>query len=240
MKARSTTPYRSLVTTMCAVAAFVALGGSRARADEMDKRTVLTVNQPMQVTDRVLQPGTYVFAILGGHSDRYTDRYTVRIYNGDQSHVIDTIVTVPTYRVEAASKSRFTFWETPPGTARALRDWYYPGDSFGRESPYPKHPFVLTASLNTPPPAPAPAVAPAPAAAPAPPAPAPVPAPTELAEGAPAPAAAPAPMPAEPVPAPQPPAMPKTASPFPAVGLAGLLLVGVYGLLRFGRAVYLK
>jgi len=47
-------------------------------------------------------------------------------------------------------------------------------------------------------------------------------------------------MPAEPVPAPQPPAMPKTASPFPAVGLAGLLLVGVYGLLRFGRAVYLK
>ena len=144
---------------MCTVAAFVALGGSRARADEMDKRTVLTVNQPMQVTDRVLQPGTYVFAILGGHSDRYTDRYTVRIYNGDQSHVIDTIVTIPTYRVETTGKSHFTFWETPPGTARALRDWYYPGDSFGREFPYPKHPYVLTASLNRPAPAPAPAPA---------------------------------------------------------------------------------
>ena len=251
MKAISTTPYRAIVASMCTVAAFVALGGSRARADEMDKRTVLTVNQPMQVTDRVLQPGTYVFAILGGHSDGYTDRYTVQIFTGDQSHIIETIVTIPTYRVQPASKSQFTFWETPPGTARALRDWYYPGDSFGREFPYPKHPFVLTASLNEPALAPAPAAEPAaalapapapePAAVPAPAAPAPEPPPTEMAEAAPAPAPTPEPEPAaEPAPAPQPAALPQTANPYPPIGLAGFLLVGFYGLLRRRRTMYLK
>jgi len=231
---------RLAAAAICGAAVLVALGGSSARADDMEKRTVLQVNAPMQVTDRVLQPGTYVFEILGGHSDRDTDRYTVQIFNGDESRVIDTIVTVPTYRVEATGRSQFTFWETPPGTAQALRDWYYPGDSFGREFPYPKHPYVLTASLIKP--APAPAAVAAPAAAPAAPAaPAPQPEPTQMAEAAPAPAPAPAAEPAaEPAPAPAPAPLPKTASPYPAVGLAGLLLIATYGLLRGLRTMYLR
>lgn len=201
----------------------------------MDKRTVLTVNQPMQVTDRLLQPGTYVFVLVGGHSDRYTDLNTVEIFNGDQSRVIDTVVAVPSYRTAPTSKSQFTFWETPPGTARALRDWYYPGDNFGREFAYPKRPAVLTASAEvhtwTPQPTAAAAVTPAP----------PTEAPTQTAEAAPAPAPEPAPAAPEPAPAaqapeqapaPAPAELPHTASPFPLIGLGGLLMVGLYSLLR--------
>jgi len=223
------TSSRQALTAVCSVTMAFALGASLARADEVDKRTVLTVNQPMQVSDRLLQPGTYVFLLVGGHSDRYTDRNTVEIFNGDQSRVIDTLIAVPAYRVQPVAKSAFTFWETPPGTVRALRDWYYPGDNYGREFAYPRHPVTLAAEVHTWTPAPAPV-----AEAPAPPPPAPAPAsppPAQVAEAAPAPE--PAPAPAEPAPAPA--ELPKTASPYPAIGLAGLLLVGFYGLLRRTR-----
>jgi len=224
---------------MCAIAVTAVLSGPTARADMSDKRTVLTVDQPIQVTDKLLDPGTYVFVLVGGHSDRYTDRDTVEIFNGDQTRVIDTVVAIPTYRVEPTGKSQFSFWETPPGTARALRDWYYPGDNYGREFSYPKHPAMLTAELHTwsPPPAPMPAPA---AAVSAPTAEQPV----QVADAAPAPAPEPAPEPqsaAEPAPAAQEPAtLPKTASPYPAIGLGGFLLVGLYGLLRLKQAMYLK
>jgi len=245
----SRTGVRVLSGLVCGAAIALALGGSSARADEWDKKTVITVNQPIQVRDRILDPGTYVLRLLNSASDRYT----VQIFNGDQTRIIDTVFAVPSYRVRPADKSEFTFWETPPGTARALRDWYYPGDNYGREFPYPKHPAVMTASLNAPPPAP---MAPPEAeAAPAPPPtaqpeneaeePAAPSQPAQTAEAAPAPAPeqepqpaqAPEPQPAAQEPTPPPAALPKTASPYPPIGLAGLLAVGVYSLLRRRRAM---
>jgi hypothetical protein len=230
MRVTSLTNKRLVVTAICGAAVALVLGASRARADETDKRTVITVNQPMQVTDQLLQPGKYVFLLVGGNSDRYTDRDTVEIFNANQTRVIDTVVAVPTYRVEPTGKAAFTFWETPPGTARALRDWYYAGDNYGREFPYPKHPTMLAEVHTwTPTPTPAPMAAtltPTPAPVPqanAEPAPQP---PAQVAEAAPAPAPEPAPAPA---------ALPKTASLYPTIGLVGLLLVGFYGLLRLRR-----
>jgi len=250
MKAKSVTASRGVITTFCGIAVALALGAACARADEWDKRTVLTVNQPMQVRNRLLEPGTYVFRLL----DSSSDRHTVQIFNADQSRIIDTVLAIPRYRVQPADKSEFTFWETPPGTATALRAWFYPGDTVGQEFPYPKSPAVLTASLNTPPPAPM-----APPQAEATPAPAALPEsevaePTaesrsaEMAEAAPPapeptqqpePAPEPAPAAQEPAPAPAPAAetLPKTASPYPPIGLAGLVLLGAYALLRRRRAM---
>jgi hypothetical protein len=58
------------------------LGASRCwRADEWNKLTVLTVNQPIQVTDKLLDPGQYVFKLL----DSSSDRPIVQIFNADQT-----------------------------------------------------------------------------------------------------------------------------------------------------------
>jgi hypothetical protein len=92
---------------------------------------VLTTNEPIQVRDRLLQPGQYVFKLL----DSSSDRHVVQIFNDDQSRIIDTVLAIPRYRTEPTGKSRFTFWETPPGTAKALRTWFYPGDNMGQEFP---------------------------------------------------------------------------------------------------------
>lgn len=221
------------------------LASSRARADEWDKLTRLTVNQPIQVQDKLLEPGQYVFKL----ADSNSDRHIVQIFNSDQSQIIDTILAMPNYRLRPTGNSRFAFYETPPGAAKALRAWFYPGDNFGQEFRYPKHLAMLTKTETMAPPA-APAPEPpqeeaTPAPAPEP-APAPAPAPeqsmtqpaqqepqTQIAQNNPT-AETPAPVQeAQAQPAPE--QLPKTASPYPLFGFGGLFFFGLYSLLRLRR-----
>lgn len=219
------------------------VGIFRAQADQWDKKTILTVDQPIQVQERLLQPGQYVFKLLNSNSDRHI----VQIYNADQSHIIDTVLAIPNYRLQPTGKSQFMFWETPAGNAKALRAWFYPGDNFGQEFRYPKHLTVLEASASrtevaraseersttttTTQPEPAP--------------PQPAQAETVTQEAnheetvetaqatpAPAPAAEAPPVPQEPPPA----SLPKTGTSYPFIGLCGALSLSLYGLLRLKRS----
>lgn len=226
------------IATVCMVGFGMVLTASIARADQWDKKTVLTVKEPIQVRDTLLQPGQYVFKLL----DSQSDRHVVQIFNYDQSRIIDTELAIPNYRLQPTGNSRFSFWETPEGSARALRAWFYPGDNFGQEFPYPKHlAMVKTSSASVsyheaqPEPAPAPvAEAPAPAAQPEPAAAAeqPQPAPEPAVNEAPAPAPAPEPQAAPPASNNQARVLPKTASSYPLIGLAGLLSLAGFALVR--------
>jgi len=215
-----------------------------ANADEWNHRTLLTVNQTIQVTDTVLEPGQYILRLL----DSSSERHVVQIFNRDQSRIISTVIAIPTHRVEPTGRSQFTFWETPGGYAKAIRDWYYPGDNVGQEFPYPAHPHLM-AAVESPALSPSPAAEmtpPAPAASAAPP-PAVEPNPEPPAESAaPAPALEQAPPVADQTPtgsadqAPQPepaqPAeLPQTASPYPLLGISGLASLALAALLRYRR-----
>jgi len=249
MKSRSLNRWWVKGVALCSLGLATAVVAFRAQADQWDKKTIFTVDQPIQIKDTYLDPGTYVLKLV----DSSNDRHIVYIFNADQNHLINTIMAVPNYRLRPTGNSQFVFWETPPGTARAMRAWFYPGDNYGQEFPYPGNLRELAA--YTPPPAPAPApLAQAAATEPAAPAPAPPaepealnqeptvnqePAatepqePVEIAQNTPPP---PAPPPA-PEAAPTPPAdnpqeLPKTATPFPLIGLGGLLSLGLYALAR--------
>ena len=105
-----------------------------ARADQWDKRTTLTVSQPIQVPGAVLQPGTYVLKL----ADSSSNRHIVQVFNGRQDHLETTILAIPNYRLQPRGKTEFAWWETPAGQPRALRAWFYPGDNYGQEFTYPK------------------------------------------------------------------------------------------------------
>jgi hypothetical protein len=240
MKSRSFSNSRMVFAALGGLAIATGVVVFRAQADQWDKKTILTVDQPIQVRDKLLEPGKYVFRLL----DSSSDRHVVQIFDGDQSHLVDTVLAIPRYRQEPSGKSQFTFWETPPGSARALRTWFYPGDSMGQEFPYPKQLAMLETPASAPAPGPPPAeTTPAepPQAAPEEPQPQSMTQepqrenqPVEMAQNNPPPAP-----PAEPQPAPrerEAETLPKTASPFPLVGLSGLLSAGLYGLLRLKRA----
>jgi len=214
---------RRFVLAMAAVGLLAFGLTSSARADAWNKRTILTVHETIQVPNKVLPPGTYVMKLL----DSPSDRHIVQIFNADETKLITTILAIPNYKLTLSGKTVFTFWEMPPGQPRALRAWFYPGDNFGQEFAYPKTKAVQIAAVAR---APVPAVeaekpvelesAPVIEVTP-PPAPvveAPVPVPVEI-------AAAPAPIPE----------LPKTASPYPLIGLAGMVSLLLFAVVRAVR-----
>ncbi|MBI1896630.1 MAG: hypothetical protein HYS04_08860 [Acidobacteria bacterium] len=108
--------------------AFVAL------ADTWNKKTILTVNEPIQVPGTVMQPGKYVMKLM----DSPSNRHIVQIFNEREDQVITTILAIPNYRLQPTGNTEFQWWEVPAGQPKALRAWFYPGDNFGQEFAYPK------------------------------------------------------------------------------------------------------
>ena len=240
--------YSKVLAALCGITLGAGIFAFRAQADPWDKKTVLTVDKTIQVTDRVLPAGTYVLKLAESSSNRHI----VQIFNADQSRIIDTILAIPNYRLQPTGKSRFSFWETPPGAAPALRAWFYPGDNFGQEFAYPKHLAMLqtvqqteqtrimnqektateeskrteetevtqSADREAPPPVETQQEQK-------------VEETVEMAQNNPPPAPAPAAETAAPVETQR--QLPKTASPFPLVGLGGMLSLGLGGLLRLAR-----
>ena len=102
-----------------------------AKADEWDKRTVITVHQPIQVEAKVLEPGQYVMKLFNSSSDRHI----LQIFNADETKLQMTILANPAYRQEPTSDTRLTFSEMEGGQPPALRTWFYPGDNSGLEFP---------------------------------------------------------------------------------------------------------
>jgi hypothetical protein len=105
-----------------------------ALADSWDKKTVLTVNEPILVPGATLQPGKYVVKLV----DSMANRHIVRIFNEGEDQVITTVLAIPNYRLTPTGTTQFMFWETPAGNPPAIRAWFYPGDNFGQEFAYPK------------------------------------------------------------------------------------------------------
>jgi hypothetical protein len=212
------------------------------RADVWNKKTVLTVNEPIQVPNKVLEPGQYVMKLM----DSPSNRHIVQVFDNTEQHLITTVLALPAYRVRPTDKTVFTYWEAPPGQPKALRTWFYPGDNFGQEFPQPK---LIAASLTTA------SYTPAPTAqvqneSSEPPAISEQTGqveekstaqeePQEIAQATPPPPPAPAPEPqaTTKAPAPEPPeSLPHTASGIPLIGLVGLLSLAGYAVLRVQRS----
>jgi LPXTG-motif cell wall-anchored protein len=244
MKPQSQNARRSRVAliSMSGVALAVSMFAFSAQADEWDKLTILTINEPIQVTNTVLPAGQYAFKLINSESDRHI----VEIYNADRTHLITTVMAIPNYRIQPTGGSRFMMWETPAGSPKALRAWFYPGDNFGQEFPYPKN-IQQVSTTQTASTTPAPPVEPTPAqpepapvaqVEPAPAAPAPEPQVEQqqevvVAQNTPPPA--PVTVPEQPVPeatTPAPAELPKTGTPYPMFGLIGLLALGVGAFVR--------
>src|SRR5947209_14157663 len=129
--------YRSFYVGALAVIGLGFIGTSfvpKAHADAWDKLTRVTVNEPIIAGNKVLQPGTYVWKLL----DSQSDRHVVQIFDEDQRHLEETVIAIPNYRMQPTGNNQFSFWETPAGVPKAVRAWFYPGDNFGQEFPYPK------------------------------------------------------------------------------------------------------
>ena len=140
------------VTTVCCMALASALLAPSAKADDWNRKTVITFSGPVEIPGvhlagwGVLPAGTYVFKIL----DSQSDRHIVQIFSKDELTVYATILAIPNYRLRATDKTVITFRERPVGQPEALRAWFYPGRNWGEEFVYPKAKAIeLAKAANT-------------------------------------------------------------------------------------------
>jgi len=98
------------------------------KASELDRKTTITISQPITVQGTMLPAGHYVLRMPDGP---FRGSLVVNIYNGDETRLITTVLAIHAYRLQPSDKSEFSFYESPAGQTAALRTWFYPGDETG-------------------------------------------------------------------------------------------------------------
>jgi hypothetical protein len=124
--------YRKMFTSMICLMLLGIFFVPKGRADESDKKTIMTVKESIQVPGKVLPAGTYILKLLNS-----SDATLVSIFNADETHLITTVRGIPDSRLETPDKLILQFEERSSGQPEALKEWFYPGDDTGVEFVYP-------------------------------------------------------------------------------------------------------
>src|SRR2546430_4233944 len=80
---------RVVVFASCTVLITMLFGATLApgaRADQWDRKTIVTFSDSVEVPGQVLPAGTYVFRL----ADSPTDRHIVQIWNADETQILAT------------------------------------------------------------------------------------------------------------------------------------------------------
>src|SRR5690349_15959849 len=85
---------------MFAAAALSAMLAPGARADEWDKKTILTFSGPVQIPGATLPAGSYVFKL----ADIPGNRHVVQVFDKDEKKIYTTMLAVPNERLEPSDK----------------------------------------------------------------------------------------------------------------------------------------
>src|SRR5687767_3461240 len=128
---------KRLITTACAAAVLTMVSTTPARAQggPLDSRTEFTFNQPVELPGVTLPPGTYVFRFV----DATTGRKVMQVQAKDaSSKTFGMFLTISAQRPKPSEDAELRFLETPAGQPAAVKTWWYPGNTIGREFIYPK------------------------------------------------------------------------------------------------------
>lgn len=141
------TKLKGAVVVLCTALSFILFGvtfAPGARADQWDKKTIVTFSDSVEIPGHVLPAGTYVFKL----AESMTNRHIVQVWSADENEILATILTIPKMRFEAPDESMFEFDERPSDSPQALKVWFYPGDSTGEEFVYSRSSYTHNHSYN--------------------------------------------------------------------------------------------
>jgi len=125
---------RFSVLHIAALVLLVSAAAATARADDYDKKTIVTFDQPTEVPGIVLEPGRYVIKLLNSSSNRHI----AEIMNEKMDHLYALTFMAAAEKVQQSGKTVLTFYEGSQGHPQAIRRWFWPGDREGQEFVYPK------------------------------------------------------------------------------------------------------
>ena len=127
---------KRVVICVCAAAMFATVNVRPALAQgPIDSRTEFTFNAPVEMPGVTLPPGAYVFRFV----DATTGRKVMQVQAKDASNkTYGLFLTITAQRPKASDDAELRFMETPAGKPAAVKTWWYPGNTIGREFIYPK------------------------------------------------------------------------------------------------------
>ena len=128
---------KKLITSACAAAMLTAMSVAPARAQggPMDARTEFTFNQPVEMPNVTLPPGTYIFRFV----DATAGKKVMQVQAKDASNkTYGMFMTISAQRPKPSDEAELRFLETPAGQPAAVKTWWYPGNTIGREFIYPR------------------------------------------------------------------------------------------------------
>ena len=108
--------------------------GAFAQSMVVDSRTEFTFNAPVELPGTTLPPGTYVFRF----ADPNTSRKVMQVFDKASNKTYGLYLTISAQRPRPSDEAELRFLETPAGKPAAVKTWWYPGNSIGREFIYPK------------------------------------------------------------------------------------------------------
>lgn len=126
-----------IITSACAAVMGLTLSATQAQAQgqPLDARTEFTFNQPVELPGVTLPPGTYIFRFVDGT----TGRKVMQVQAKDASNkTYGMFLTINAERPRPSDEAELRFLETPAGQPAAVKTWWYPGNTIGREFIYPK------------------------------------------------------------------------------------------------------
>jgi len=123
-----------VLKALCAATAITVAFAPGARADEWNKKTILTFSGPVQIPGVTLPAGSYVFKL----ADIPGNRHVVQVFDKDEKKIYTTMLAIPNERLEPADDPVVLFAERSSGSPQAVKVWFYPGDRIGNEFVYPK------------------------------------------------------------------------------------------------------
>jgi hypothetical protein len=135
---------RRMALLIC-IATLVSTFGFPVQASVSDKLTIFSFSQPVEIPGgKVLPAGTYAFKVL----DNVGNRNIVQIFDKDRTKLYATVLTIADYRPNPTDKPVIKFSETKAGAPVAIKEWFYPGDDYGQEFVYPKKRAVELAKAS--------------------------------------------------------------------------------------------
>ena len=115
-----------------------------ALANPADQLSYMTFSQAVSLPGMTLPAGEYVFRLL----DRTASPAVVVVLNKEQDHVYATLLTTPAQRMKSTGDPAITFYESPAGTARPIRAWFFAGEKVGLEFAHPEERMELVARYS--------------------------------------------------------------------------------------------
>ena len=125
---------KPLAVVSCA-ALLVLAWPSRAGADEFDKATYFTFDEPVALPGVTLPAGTYLFRL----ADPDGSSSVIDVYDETGRTCYGVFLTIPEQESHASDQPSIQFAEQPGRAPEAIAAWFYPGDQTGWKFLYANH-----------------------------------------------------------------------------------------------------